>query len=286
MNLSPRFKKIVFSILVVIASGAFVALLGFVDQRQSALKCQGLTITIVNEDQHDFIDRNEVRDIIQFNGRVMGKTLGAINMGMLEKRILNNPYVKAAEVYSALDGTLCTDLVQREPVVRIINMSEEQFYIDNEGVFMPLSERYTPPALVASGFIFNRFAEGKVHYQFNSGYENARPLPRIIEQVYVLASRIEADTFWSANTEQIYVNEHQELEMIPRIGSHRILLGDTVSLDDKLERLYHFYREGLIHPEGVVAHLGDPRTATPLPRRTARDRCGLAQCVRLVEHRH
>lgn len=245
MNITPRFKKVVFSILVVIASGAFLVLLGFVDQRQSALKCQGLKINIVNEDEHDFIDRNEVRDIVQFNGRVLGKTLGAINMGMLEKRILNNPYVKTAEVYSALDGTLHADLIQREPVVRIINMSEEQFYIDNEGVFMPLSERYTPPVLVASGYIFNRFSEGKVHYRFNSGDENASPLPRIIEQVYVLARRIEADTFWSVNTEQIYVNEHQELEIIPRIGSHRVLLGDTASLDDKLERLHHFYREGL-----------------------------------------
>jgi cell division protein FtsQ len=245
MTIHPRFKKVLFGVLVVIASGAFLVMLGFVDHRQSALKCQGLVINIVNEDEHDFIDRNEVRDIIQFNGSVLGKTLGAINMGVLEKRILNNPYVKHAEVYSALDGTLHTDLVQRTPIVRIVNMSEEQFYIDNEGVFMPTSDRYTPPVLVASGFIFNRFSEGKVHYQFNSGDPSAHPLPRIIEQVYVLASHIEADSFWSANTEQIYVNEHQELEMIPRVGSHRILLGDTVSLGDKLERLHHFYREGL-----------------------------------------
>jgi len=234
-----------FSMLVVIAAGVFLALLGFVDQRQSALKCRSLKVDILNEDEHDFIDRSEVEEIIQFNNRVMGKTLGVINTGMLEKRILNNPYVKSAEVYSALDGTLHADLVQRNPIVRIINMSEEQFFIDNEGVFMPLAERYSPPVLVASGFIFNRFSEGKVHYSFHSGDAAQTTFPRIIEQVYVLASRIEADSFWSVNTEQIYVNEHQELEMIPRIGSHRILLGDTVSLDDKLERLHHFYQEGL-----------------------------------------
>ncbi|MFM1744256.1 MAG: hypothetical protein RLZZ630_193 [Bacteroidota bacterium] len=245
MKVHPRVKTIVFSVLLVIAAAGFLAMLGFVDQRQSALKCKTLKVNILNEDEHDFIDRAEVEEIIQFNGRVMGKTLGVINTGMLEKRILNNPYVKSAEVYSALDGTLHADLVQRDPIVRIINMNEEQFFIDNEGVFMPLAERYSPPVLVASGYIFNRFSEGKVHYSFHPGAADAQDFSRTIEQVYVLACRIEADSFWSANTEQIYVNEHQELEMIPRVGSHRILLGDTVSLDDKLERLHHFYREGL-----------------------------------------
>lgn len=245
MNISPRFKTILFGTSLVVATGAFLAMLGFVDQRQGALKCSGLRINIANEADHDFIDRTEVEEIIQFDSRILGQSIGAINTGMLEKRILNNPYVKSAEVYSALDGTLHADLVQREPIVRIVNMSEEQFYIDNEGVFMPLAERYAPPVLVASGYIFNRFSEGKVHYHFHSATENGGTIPRIIEQVHVLATRIEADSFWSANTEQIYVNEYQELEIIPRLGSHRVLLGDTVSLDDKLERLQHFYREGL-----------------------------------------
>jgi cell division protein FtsQ len=41
------------------------------------------------------------------------------------------------------------------------------------------------------------------------------------------------------------VNEHQELELIPRVGNHRVLLGDTIDLQDKFRRLMIFYKEGL-----------------------------------------
>jgi cell division protein FtsQ len=135
--------------------------------------------------------------------------------------------------------------VQRNPVVRIVNKNDEQFYIDETGAFMPVSERYTPPALVASGYIFNTFSEMKVGYRFTVNDTTVTQIPRVIEQVYALAKFIEADTFWSANTEQIYVNEHQELEIVPRFGDHTVLVGDTSLLTNKFQRLMVFYREGM-----------------------------------------
>jgi cell division protein FtsQ len=68
---------------------------------------------------------------------------------------------------------------------------------------------------------------------------------KIIDQVYALSSFIEKDSFWSSNIEQIYVNESQELELVPRIGSHIILMGDTTNMKDKFDRLMVFYKEGL-----------------------------------------
>jgi cell division protein FtsQ len=135
--------------------------------------------------------------------------------------------------------------VQRNPIVRIVNKNDEQFYIDQTGTFMPVSDRYTPPALVANGYIFNTYAELKVGYRFQSNDTTQAQLPRTIEQVYALAKFIEADTFWTANAEQIYVNEQQELELIPRFGDHRILVGDTTAMADKFNRLMVFYRDGL-----------------------------------------
>jgi cell division protein FtsQ len=85
----------------------------------------------------------------------------------------------------------------------------------------------------------------KVGYRFQSNDTTQAQLPRTIEQVYALAKFIEADTFWTANAEQIYVNEQQELELIPRFGDHRILVGDTTAMADKFKRLMVFYRDGL-----------------------------------------
>ncbi|MBL7924462.1 MAG: hypothetical protein JNL88_09700 [Bacteroidia bacterium] len=226
------------------ACGMF-ALLGFVSHKQDELRCSEVIIRMNEDLGHEFIDKSEVLALVNSKGKVLGKAVGTINTALLEKIILTNPFVEDVEVYSAIGGKLHIDLVQRNPIVRIINKNDEQFYIDKTGTFMPLSERYTPPALVASGYIFNTYAEMKIGYRFVAKDSSERLLPRTIEQVYALARFVEADTFWSANAEQIYVNEFQELELIPRIGNHRILLGDTSRLESKFRNLMVFYREGL-----------------------------------------
>lgn len=245
MKTKINFRKI-FTIAgwTVLAAGVMV-LLGFVSHEQDVLRCSGIVIQMDEDLGHEFVDHQEIIQLVNSKGKVTGKPIGTINTSLLEKIILTNPFVESVEVYSAIGGKLHVDLVQRNPIVRIVNKNDEQFYIDQTGTFMPVSERYTPPALVANGYIFNTYAELKVGYRFQSNDTTQAQLPRTIEQVYALAKFIEADTFWSANAEQIYVNEQQELELIPRFGDHRILVGDTTAMADKFNRLMVFYRDGL-----------------------------------------
>ena len=245
MKTKINFRKI-FTIAgwTVLAAGVMV-LLGFVSHEQDVLRCSGIVIRMDEDLGHEFVDHQEIIQLVNSKGKVTGKPIGTINTSLLEKIILSNPFVESVEVYSAIGGKLHIDVVQRNPVVRIVNKNDEQFYIDETGAFMPVSERYTPPALVASGYIFNTFSEMKVGYRFTVNDTTATQIPRVIEQVYALAKFIEADTFWSANTEQIYVNEHQELEIVPRFGDHTVLVGDTSLLTNKFQRLMVFYREGM-----------------------------------------
>jgi cell division protein FtsQ len=212
------------------------------------LPCKGVEITIDDAVQHDFINSNDVLGLVNSKGIVTGKPLYSINTALLEKIILSNPFVDRAEVYSSIDGSLHVDVWQRDPVVRIVNMHDEQYYIDQQGRFMPVSVNYTPPVIVANGYIFNTFTELKVGVGPSivvTDSTDTVQVPRIIDEVYALAKYIQADTFWTANTEQIYVNESQELELIPRVGDQRIIIGDTTNLDDKFKRLMIFYKEGL-----------------------------------------
>ena len=226
-------------------TASVMMLLGFVSHEQDVIRCTGIVINMDGDRGHEFVDNADILSLINSKGKIEGKPIGAINTSLLEKIILTNPFVESVEVYSAIGGKLHIDLVQRNPIVRIVNQNDEQFYIDETGTFMPVSDRYTPPALVANGYIFNTYAEMKVGYKFTTGDTTATQIPRVIDQVYALAKFIEADTFWSANTEQIYVNEHQELELVPRFGDHTVLVGDTSLLTDKFHRLMVFYRDGL-----------------------------------------
>ena len=245
MKININKQRILAVVVWTLAAAATVTLLGFVAREQVQLNCTGIDVSISGEGNHEFVEREEILGVVNKGGKLNGKPLGSINTGLLEKIIFTNPFVEDVEVYSSVGGKLHIDLIQRHPIVRIMNQNDEQFYIDRRGVFIPLSERYTPPVLVASGYIFNTFAERKVGYGFKASDSSGAVVPRIIDQVYVLAAKIEADTFWRDNAEQIYVNEKQELELIPRAGRHRVLLGDTTSLDDKFARLMVFYQEGL-----------------------------------------
>jgi cell division protein FtsQ len=248
MKLKPTLKKVLITSIWISCAIVIVVMLGFVAKRQEEIKCKNISINIDDAVGHDFIGNEELLELINSKGKVIGKPLGTINTSLLEKIILTNPFVNRSEVYSSIDGALHVDVWQRDPIVRVINMHDEQYYIDREGRFMPVSENYTPPVIVANGFIFNTYTELKVRGESavkDTSTSDSLLVPRIIDQVFVLAKFIEADSFWTANSEQIYVNEQQELELIPRIGNHRVLVGDTTNLADKFKRLMVFYKEGL-----------------------------------------
>ncbi|CAN5402315.1 cell division protein FtsQ [soil metagenome] len=248
MVIKTKVRKALILTVWILSFGTAFVLLSFVNQKQLELRCDHVEINIDDAVAHEFIDQKDILELVNSKGKVVGKPLGAINTMLLEKIILTNPFVSRAEVYSSIDGNLHVDIWQRDPVVRIINMHDEQFYIDREGKFMPVSDHYTPPAIVANGYIFNAYAEMKVVEAVavtDTLQTDSLQVPRMINQVYALATFLEADTFWSANTEQIYVNEQQELEVIPRVGNHRILIGDTTDLNNKFSRLMTFYKQGL-----------------------------------------
>ena len=242
---AEKIKKGILYAGLVLASVTVLALLGFVNKNQKAVPCTGIEVFIDPGSGLDFIDREEVLSIVN-SRKLKGQPVGSINISMLEKRLMTNNYVERAEVYSTVDGKLQIHVLQRNPLVRIINMNDEHFYIDRNGKFMPVSDRYSTPVIVASGHIYDSYTLMQLpQYAVPSSTDSLLVSMPVINQVYEVARFIEADTFWNAQTEQIYVNEARELEIIPRIGSHRIILGSAEDLEEKFRRLYIFYTEGL-----------------------------------------
>ena len=225
-----------------------LVLMGFAGKQNSQVVCKGVKVNIEDENIKGFIDRNDVMEIIrQKTNKVLGKRMGDININVLEKIMDSNPYVFKAEVYSTIDGWLHVDVKQRTPLLRIINSKDESFYIDEQGKFMPLSEKFAEPVMVASGAIFDNYVQKQVHDSaFYAAQKKDTVLSlRTIDQVYNLAKRISADTLWDSMFEQIYVNNNQEIELVSRLGDHVILLGDISDIEDKLQRLRAVYAQGL-----------------------------------------
>ena len=53
------------------------------------------------------------------------------------------------------------------------------------------------------------------------------------------------DTLWREQIEQLFVNDQTEIEMVPRVGDHKIILGNDNDLETKFTNLLAFYKKAL-----------------------------------------
>jgi cell division protein FtsQ len=67
----------------------------------------------------------------------------------------------------------------------------------------------------------------------------------VANELLKIASYVDKQMFWKAQIEQIFVTRDNEFILIPKIGNHKILLGDANDLEIKFDKLFVFYKEGL-----------------------------------------
>jgi cell division protein FtsQ len=67
----------------------------------------------------------------------------------------------------------------------------------------------------------------------------------ILKDVFNFVEYVRNDDFWSAQIDQISVDDDDQLDLIPRLGSQRIHLGTTENYRGKLRNLETFYKEVL-----------------------------------------
>ena len=245
MSENPSRKRIVRITVSIVVVVGFLVSLGFADHRQDVMPCTDVKVVIKDTMGYNFVGVKDIMESVNNKfGSLKGKPLSSINISLLEKIINTNPFIAEAEVFSTIDGKINIEVKQRTPVVRVVNVKDESFYIDDQGVFMPLSSEYTARVTVANGFIFDTESERKVTVYDGEKRDTAIKHSRI-DDVFHVANFIYHHDFWNAQIEQIYINLNGDIELIPRVGSQNIVLGSTEDLEKKMNKLLLFYNEGL-----------------------------------------
>jgi cell division protein FtsQ len=233
MPKNMNWKSILMSLVWVLSIGGLVLLMSFIEVKKSRQKCKDLKVILPG--RNNFIERNEVdRILMEASGALIGVDLDKINIHQLETSLKNNPFIEFAKVYADMDGVIHVEVRQRQPILRLINRANVQFYIDEKGYKMPLSESYTANVLVANGLIDEDFS-GQID-TLNT---------QLAKDLYRMAQFIKADTLWDNQIEQVYVGVKGDIEMVPRVGNHKIIIGDTDSLETKFKNLLVFYKKAM-----------------------------------------
>jgi len=216
-----------------ISLGGLVVLMSFIEVKKSEVLCKEVKVYIPGNQY--FIDRQEVDKILQADSHTLvGRRMENINIHDLQKRLRANPFIEFAKVYADMDGVINVEVSQRQPILRIINRYDQDFYVDQHGLKIPLSANFTARVLAANGYIDELFANRVDTLHTSLGME-----------LYKTADYIRHDSLWDAQIAQIYVNKDREIELIPRVGNNRILLGNADSLDIKFRNLLAFYKKAL-----------------------------------------
>jgi cell division protein FtsQ len=120
-------------------------------------------------------------------------------------------------------------------LLRVIAENGQNYYLDENGVRMPLSESYTARMPVVSGNV--------ILWSENFMDQDNNQLRQLVE----LALFLRDDDFLDALVEQIYINTKGEFVLAPKVGDQVIYLGryKEQTTQERLRRLKTFYREGL-----------------------------------------
>jgi cell division protein FtsQ len=199
--------------------------------------CSGIAISISDSSEYHFVTRRQLLNLVRGNGsKLLGQPVNNLSLDEIEKRVGGLRELKVAEVYMTIDGILNVYVDQRDPVMRVIPDAGGDFFIDEEGVLVRRRNLYTPRLHIVGGDITINQAMLNGVSIMDTSIRNT-----VLKDVYNFVKYITRDGFWSAQIDQIYVDNRSEIDLIPRVGNHQIHLGTFENYEGKLKNLSAFY---------------------------------------------
>ena len=226
-----NWQKIVINILWSIATAALIVLFVVSWKAKSEKQLTDIQVELVGESaQALFMDEIAIRSILNEQGVKAGMPIEKINLTQLEKFIEKTEWVKNAEFFINNKLVLEVKIEQRIPIARVFTASGTSFYIDIEGSRLPLKQLTVLNLSVFTGFPTDQ-------------PKLSRPDSVLLKDVLFFAKTIQKDSFFMAQAAQVNIEPNGTFQMVPTLGDHLVLLGTVDQLEDKLNRLFTFYKK-------------------------------------------
>lgn len=237
-------ELLVVSWIVLLTAVGF--LLGFSAVRQDETPCTGFDITIDYQGIDHLITPGMIRANVNAHcGNPLKQTLSDINIENIGKNIRTIPYIAKADVFLTVEGRLVARIVQRKPIMRIINRLGQQYYADAEGALMPADFDYPARVIIVNGNITFPYS-GKVRLtDIKAQKADTLQSHMNLYRAFHIVQKAIADSFLIAQVSQLYLNSDNEIEITPAFGDQIIMFGDTTFTADKFEKLKAFYIQGI-----------------------------------------
>jgi len=218
-------KKFLIILIAVVVIGYLIFSASYFRDMSRNRVCENFSVVIEDSAHYRFVSKQDIVALVKrYDLDPVGKTFGEINTLAIRDTILANRLVESAKVFITPAGSVMATVSQRKPVLRVISDVKGNFYVDNERRIMPVSGNFAVYVPVATGAIDEEFARN---------------------QLSDFALFLSSHPDWDVWIEQIVVQKDQEVELIPRAGDFRIIMGSLDDYQAKLAKFVRFVDEGL-----------------------------------------
>ncbi|WP_346883040.1 hypothetical protein [uncultured Algibacter sp.] len=206
---------------MIVLLGITVFLFAFASTRNASRLITKPNVAFVGENNLFITNQTVSKLLIQNYGDVKNVAKETLVLSELENALKSNPMIKAAQVYVAVNGALNAEIEQKSPLARV--NTNASYYIDNDGLFMPLSNNYSARVPLVTGYV-----------EKNN-----------LKQVHKLALKIKNDDFLRKHVFEIYQDANRKLYLKLRKCDFLVQLGNVRFLDKKINNLKAFYKKNL-----------------------------------------
>lgn len=215
----------VVSIIVATLLSCYIVFVAFFFRRVRQDKiCQRLEVVVKDSLDKHFVSQSDLIYILKkANLDPVKKPMDAINTDKIELELLRNEVIFNVDAYKTPSGIIKLEVEQKMPILRVIS-ARGNYYVDNMGTTMPVSRHYVAHLPIVNGYVEKELA---------------------VTDLYKFALFLQENEFWNNQIEQIYVYPDSEVELIPRVGNHRIVLGSFDDFEEKLNNLELFYEQAI-----------------------------------------
>jgi cell division protein FtsQ len=217
-------------IVAVILSLSF--LIAFSERKQGGAVCKDIVVELDNLSENHFLDEADVMQLVEGSGEpVKGVGIDRIKLKEIEKKIKGDKHILDAELFGDLKGNLIVNVELRRPIARIVQNDAPDAYIAEDGVIMPVSEKYTSRVLLISGAV-KRLLESE---DLNKSEEG--------KQLMAMIEFINDDKFWKAQVAQLDLSRDGKVNIFPQVTGQLVEFGKPENIEVKFKKLMIFYKE-------------------------------------------
>ena len=234
ISINKKSKRIIRQIALHAAVIGLLCVWFMAISRTANLKLEGIQIELDKKDGvKDLITSKELHHLItkELPNDILNQSIVDIDLREIESMLNADSRIFNAEVYIDTHRKLIVDIIQRRPVLRVINQNGDQYYVDQGGDFVRKGNYRAIRVPVVTGYIENYSKD-----------LNLQKTPKL-HQAFNIASALRKDNVLEALIEQIHFEKNGRVILIPKVGKEKIVLDHQEELDAKLKQLKVFYKE-------------------------------------------